>query len=554
MSAQLLLNLDSADVRKARGAFFTPDELAEFLADWAVRSPKDRILEPSCGEASLLSAAARRSREMGGRTVPVGFDVHEFSIESARELLKQQGLRSDLRVVNFFDETATPRFDVVIGNPPYIRYQSFSGRDRVKAQQAALAQGVRLSGLANAWAAFVVHAASFLRPGGRLALVLPAALLAVNFAAPVRRFLLNRFGAVQLVLFEERVFPGVLEEVVLLLAEGSGPTSHFDLTQVRDAKALRTIRSPLRPSSRPWRPVDTDDKWTEALLAPSTANLYSDLTARAAFDELSAWGDTDLGMVTGNNDFFTLTSKEVLVLALPKEETLRISPPGSRHLRGLMFSDRTFEEMAQEGARVYLFHPKKNDPSAAARNYITVGEKRGVHKAYKCSVRSPWWQVPTVRIPDLFLTYMNHDIPRLVRNEARAAHLNSIHGVTLKADRREIGADLLPLAMLNSVTALGAELVGRSYGGGILKLEPKEADRLPMPAPSTLEAAAGSLRALRPQLAKHLRNSQLTDVVKAVDEAMLIRALGLSPSDVAALTEARSMMAARRATRTGKPK
>jgi hypothetical protein len=159
-----------------------------------------------------------------------------------------------------------------------------------------------------------------------------------------------------------------------------------------------------------------------------------------------------------------------------------------------------------------------------------------------------------VRIPDLFLTYMNHDVPRLVSNKARAAHLNSVHGVTLNDAHRALGMDLLPIAMLNSVTMLGAELVGRSYGGGILKIEPKEADRLPMPAPEVLIAAADKLRNLRPQLSKHLRNSQLSDVVKAVDDILLAGLVGLSASHVAALSEARNMMATRRAARAGKPR
>ena len=70
-----------------------------------------------------------------------------------------------------------------------------------------------------------MHAASFLAVGGRMGLVLPAELLSVNYAAPVREFLLRRFERVRLILFDERVFPGVQEEVVLLLADGhaTGP-------------------------------------------------------------------------------------------------------------------------------------------------------------------------------------------------------------------------------------------------------------------------------------------------------------------------------------------
>jgi len=544
--------VDAASQRKARGAFFTPTDLAEFLADWSVRSPKDHILEPSCGEASLLLAAGRKLKALGGKTVLEGLDVHEPSIEAAKSILRENGLRAQLRVANFFDEPAAPRFDVVIGNPPYIRYQSFTGKDRAKAQRAALAQGVRLTGLANAWAAFVVHASSLLRKGGRLALVLPAALLSVNYAAPVRRFLLERFASVRLVMFEERVFPEVLEEVILLLAEGEGGTSQFDLFQLRDVEELLALKPASQEHSRPWTPTDADDKWTEALLPAEAARIYGDLTNGVIFDELSDWGEIDLGMVTGNNDFFTLTKADVARLGLKKAELMRISPPGSRHLRGLAFTESVFREMAEDDARVYLFYPDKAKPSDAAQRYIREGEKLKVHEAYKCAVRSPWWRVPAVRVPDLFFTYMNHDMPRLVANEAKAAHLNSVHGVTLKPARLDLGAELLPIAMLNSVTKLGAELVGRSYGGGILKVEPKEAARLPIPSPATLKMAAPALRDLGARFTSHVRKGALEAMVRAVDEVLLGAGFSLDNSKMATLAKACQGMTARRAARAGK--
>ena len=72
---------------------------------------------------------------------------------------------------------------------------------------------------------------------------------------------------------------------------------------------------------------------------------------------------------------------------------------------------------------------------------------------------------------------MNADTPRLCTNRAQAHHLNSVHGVYLTGPLRRLGMDLLPVAALNSMTLLAAETVGRAYGGGMLKLEPREADR-----------------------------------------------------------------------------
>ena len=219
--------MDTNELRKARGAFFTPREIAQYLARWAIRLPNDRILEPSCGEASFLLAAADRLKDVGASPLfwseqLHGVEIFEGSARNAESLLRDAGFDSRVDVGDFFEHETPIFYDVVIGNPPFVRYQNFSGAARARGLAAALAQGVRLSGLANAWAAFVVKAALHVAPEGRLALVLPAELLSVNYAKEVRRFLLRRFRRVRLIMFEERIFPGVLEEVVLLLAEGGG--------------------------------------------------------------------------------------------------------------------------------------------------------------------------------------------------------------------------------------------------------------------------------------------------------------------------------------------
>lgn len=56
---------DTPSARKARGAFYTPPELASFVARWAIRSLGDHILEPACGEAEFLVAAFDRLQSLG---------------------------------------------------------------------------------------------------------------------------------------------------------------------------------------------------------------------------------------------------------------------------------------------------------------------------------------------------------------------------------------------------------------------------------------------------------------------------------------------------------
>jgi len=175
-----------------------------------------------------------------------------------------------------------------------------------------------------------------------------------------------------------------------------------------------------------------------------------------------------------------------------------------------------------------------------------------VHEAYKCRVRTPWWRVPLQEPADLLLTYMNADTPRLVANAAGAHHLNSVHGLYLRAEQRELGRALLPYAALNSMTLLGAETVGRAYGGGLLKIEPREADRLPVPSPALVEAARPALEEAEPEVTAALQRGQLLTAVERVDAALLTGALGLAPGEIAALRAGREQLAARRRSRGGR--
>lgn len=546
---------DTDERRKARGAFFTPEPLARYVAAWTIRELTDDVLEPSCGEAAFLLAAHDRQLSLGNASdhpTPGALDGVELHQESARRALSTltaTGAQPRITVGDFFSIEPNPMYDVVIGNPPYVRYQDFSGPARIRSREAALRAGVSLSNLSSSWAAFTVHATLFLKPGGRLGLVLPAELLSVNYAAELRRFLMQRFGRVRLVMFTHRIFPGVLEEVVLVLAEGRGPTDHCELLQVNDVDELLSIDGGLETT---WTPVSTGGKWTSALIPPAAAGTYQSAIAGPDFVGLESWGDTTLGMVTGNNRYFTMSPATAAALRIPPAELLPISPPGSRHLRGLSFTPTMRNTLGQGGASTLLFRPE-NEPSRQAARYIADGRDQQFHQTYKCRIRTPWWRVPLVAPADLLLTYMNADTPRLTTNSAGARHLNSVHGVYLRPGLRQLGRRLLPIASLNSVTLLGAETVGRAYGGGMLKVEPSEADALPMPSPHQVLRAADALLAIRDRVTAHLREGRLMDAVRLVDEVLLVRSMGVQRADVSLLEQAQAMLTARRRARGAHP-
>lgn len=534
---------DPAEERKARGAFYTDAAIARHLADWAVRSSDDLVLEPSAGEAAFLVAAVARLRALGAdRPAVRGVEIHAPAAAAARRLVAEAGGQATIRISDFFLVEAVARHDAVIGNPPFVRYQEWTGEQRDRARFAALQQGVALTGLASSWASFVVHSAAHLRPGGRLGMVLPAELLAVNYAAPVRKFLLENFASVELVVFDEQVFPDAEADTVLVKADGwqRKPARMATLRQTRNASTLAELVGGVS-----WTPTNPTDRWLAMTLRDDTVTTTAELL-NEQFGRLNDFGETSLGAVTGANRYFALSPERAARLGIPRRDLVKISPPGSSHLRGLAFTDTAFARLGQKGEATWLLRPSAK-PATETERYIAEGEHTGVDEAYKCRVRKPWWRVPLLDPPDLFLTYMNADTVRLTHNAAGVHHLNSIHGVYLRDEVRDLATAVLPIASLNSMTLLSAELAGRSYGGGILKMEPREADGWWMPGEALLRKHRDALIALKPQVQRLLQAKNLMGAVAEVD-AVLMHGL-LTDEQLTAIRADREDLMTRRVTR-----
>ena len=402
-----------------------------------------------------------------------------------------------------------------------------------------------LTSLASSWAAFAVHSALYVRPGGRLGLVLPAEMLTVNYAAPVREFLMRAFRRVRLVLFSERVFPGVMEDVVLLLAEGrgEGPTEHCELLQSRNGASLADL---VESDVRRWKPTK-EDRWSGALLTEGAGTAYAAAVSSSDFAPLSHWGDTTLGMVTGNNKYFALRGSDVWDLGLEAGDVVRLSPPGSRHLRTLSLTTQLLEALDRQGQATWLFRPG-GKPSRAAEGYIATGERAGVDTAYKCRVRSPWWRVPYLRPADLLLTYMNADTARLCTNAAGVHHLNSVHGVYLNPEHLRLGREMLALASVNSVTLLGAGLSVGHMGVVSSSSSLGRLNRWPMPSPSLVEARKGPLRAVRRRVRGLAAAGRVFEAAQVVDGALWPSSLA-DPHQLQVLRRSRQLLHERRTAR-----
>jgi adenine-specific DNA methylase len=512
---------------KLRGGYYTPAPVARFIAAWAATAGLC-VLEPSCGDGAVLSAVAEHLRQAsghpGGAEGVVGVELFEEEASKAR--------RYGVPVVTgdffeWFTDEHHEGFDAVIGNPPYIRFGSWTEETRARAFVLMRRVGLRPNRLTNAWVPFTVAAVEALRPGGRLALVLPAELLQVGYAAQLREYLIDQLSQLTIVSFRRLLFDGVLQEVILLLGErGQGPapvrTVEYDDATDLPASGDITKDSAFAPSLRHDR-----EKWTKYYLHPSQIEVLRRVRADTLTGCFEDYATVDIGVVSGRNSFFCLTPSQARQRQLQHACVPLVAR--SAQLHGILFEQEDLEKQIVNDARCYLLavpetYPIHQDP--ALERYVAEGEAAGVHLGYKCSIRRRWWSAPSTWSPDAFMLRQIHTGPRVVANLTSATSTDTVHRVRLVSDAT---AAHVATALMNSATFAYSEVMGRSYGGGILELEPREADALPFPDPRVIPDS------LTRAVDRLLREGDLLAALDAVDKELLVQQLGMAQQDVSVL-------------------
>src|SRR5205807_2162244 len=133
----------------------------------------------------------------------------------------------------------------------------------------------------------------------------------------------------------------------------------------------------------------------------------------------------------------------------------------SEHVRGVIYDSKGHQENRERGLPAnFLWFG--NRPLGAfpepARRYIRHGEAQGLHRRYKCRIRTPWYNVPSVYAAPVGMLKRSHHFPRLILNAAGAFTTDTAYRVALG---NEVRAPDLVVSFVNSLTALTAELEGR---------------------------------------------------------------------------------------------
>lgn len=529
------------DEFRARGAYATPRDIALCMARWAVRSPGDRVLDPAVGEGVFLDATAEILRQRGAREPlrgVAGIEIDRRSLGQTAQALATLRTTPLLRRADFFATEPSDfgqQFDAVIGNPPYVRNGWFSTAVRGRALKRAIAMGVPLPLSSDLWALFVIHATKFITPSGRLAFVLPSTLLQASYAAPVRSFLLNQFSSVTVVSVNRALFPTAEVEVVLLLADQSGPAglnlAHWSGFGALDGASVRSIDRPHQI-------------WA-VHKHPRGAELLHDLLADGRLVELKTVAVARIGTVTGANDFFVLRKSEVRRRKLPPRLFRRVLVNPTL-IRGAVVGRRDLDALdsAEVPANLMcLGRGGRDAKNARVAAYLRRGRRLDVHRGYKTAERRRWYEVVADAPPDIFIAYMSHDFVRVAANVAKAGSTNLVHQLRL---RNAVGAKALAVALHSSVAQLSAEVRGRTYGGGVLKLEPSDVQQLVVP--SIDEQLQAELGRVLPSVDRLLRRGKPDDARRMVDD-VLLRSARLTSHEIAAVRSELSRIRAQRKNR-----
>lgn len=459
----------SARERKRRlGQVATPRSIADWMTAWACADRPRRILDPAVGEGVFVDTVIDYHRRRGWKR------PHIDGCEIDRELASRVTASGDLCAVRHCDflEADFPRpFDAVIANPPYVRHHAHERAERLFAQFDCLC-GARISRMTNLYGLFLLRIGSLLSPRGRAAVIAPAEWLNADFGVPIKRYLLRENAIEAIIHFAHasHVFDGALTTAaIILLRNGRRAGDPIRLAAVDDAESLARLRLDEARGCAP-ATLDPARKWSSIVETPSE-------TAGASHT-LRSVADCSRGIATGANQYFTLNESTRRHWKIDRRD-LCLCITKARQITGDRLTATDVRRLVDADERVYLLAPRPRI-SAAVRRYLDEGRRLGINRRYLPSHRPVWFR-PEVRAPaPILVSVFARGRFRFARNEAGVLNLTAYHGIYPRDESPRFVRRLYDY--LNSDAAARALASHRRiYGGGLLKLEPRDVESLEIP-------------------------------------------------------------------------
>ena len=509
--------------QKLRGAYYTPLRLADAMVELFASQNISTILEPSCGDGVFLDAL----QNLNLLNKVDKLTAVEIEPDEAKKVRDRYSGFDQIEVCSedFFDYynrvLGKEQFDLVLGNPPYIRYQYLKESQREMQSQILISHGMKANKLINAWVAFIVACVQLLSEKGKIAFVIPAEILQVAYAEDLRLYLANNLAKITLITFEQLVFPDIEQEVVVFIGEKSEEEKGIRIIEMSNLSGF----SQLNLVQKGFQKLQhVKEKWTKYFINAEEMALIQELRKDKRFAKFSEYGVINVGITTGNNSYFSITEETTKHYCLG-DVTLPLIGRSS-HAHGIYFTLEDWEKNRTAGKRARLISfpeiPYEDYP-VEHKEYILFGEKNGEHEGYKCSIRDRWYIVPSVWVPDAFFLRRNNFYPKFVLNRCNAVSTDTMHRI--KFNDGVDPQDIL-LAYYNSISFAFSEICGRSYGGGVLEILPGEMGNILLPKVEKINSALRDrLLALIDSV---VRNDESIEIaLDIVDRELLVNVLGI---------------------------
>lgn len=454
---------------KETGSFYTPEKLINFMVEYVKnRIAPNSILEPSAGDGRFIEHIKQLNENI---------TLVEFDEEKASKLRDKFSKKHKVVCNDFIDFSLreNSKFDLIIGNPPYISKKAIPQEQYSKSLEIATYFNLDKTIVQNLWVSFVLSSIKLLENNGSIFFVLPFEFLQVQYAEKLRNFLETKFNTIEIITFEERIFNEIEQDICLVyLANKPKQKSYIQYKTLISAENTTETFCSIIKQNKPL------SKWSNCILNDNETDKFMKLAC--LYPKISEFGDISPGIVTGSNSFFVLPYKKIVTLEISQNNTLPIVNKASNIPSLLIFDKKDFDLIVSDKKAtthmIDLNGLQEKNFSKSLKDYISFGEKSGVNNGYKCKNRKRWYDVPIVKNGQVCFFKRYHNTPKIIVNKLGIHTTDIAYNIRFK---NEYDAESFAFCFYNSLTLALCEYNGRFYGGGVGELVPKEFKALHIP-------------------------------------------------------------------------
>jgi adenine-specific DNA-methyltransferase len=472
------------EILRAKGQFWTPDWVAEAMVAYAILGESDSLFDPAVGAGAFFRAAKKIERARGLRLQLLGTEVDPGALLQAEDGELSKDDLANVKITDFVLHPPPGNYQAIVANPPYIRHHRLA--PSVKSQLKVFSRqtiGVSLDGRAGLHVYFLIRALQLLREDGRLAFIMPADTCEGIFAPTLWKWITTNYRLDAVVTFapEASPFPNVDTNPLIFLISNRAPDATFQWAQVRQA-GTNQLKEWL--SSGLVGTPDGDLYICRREVSEGVATGFSRPLSSAAKTELvlADFANVLRGIATGANEFFFLTRQRSRELELPSEFLLP-AIGRTRDVRDERITPQLMEDLDRAGRPTLLLAPDGREIASfphAMREYLLTGEKAGLNRRPLIAQRRPWYKMEKRRVPPILFAYLGRRNARFIRNLAGVVPLTGFLCLYPRQEDNNF-IDMLWKILQHPETVANLKLVGKSYGDGAIKVEPRALERLPIP-------------------------------------------------------------------------